>query len=134
MRYVLWGLQILLGLFFLASGVMKVSQPYDALAAQLAWVSAVPEPLVRFIGLSELLGGLGLILPAATRILPWLTPLAGAALALDMVLAAGFHLTRGEFPNAVTNLVLALLAGFIAYGRWRVVPIRQRGHAVPSVA
>jgi hypothetical protein len=116
------------------AGFPKLTMPYEALGAQMAWVPDVPEPLVRFIGLAEVLGGLGLILPAATRILPWLTPLAGAGLALDMLLAALFHLMRGEPGNAVATVVLGLLAAFVAYGRWRLAPIRPRGAPAPTPA
>ena len=126
MKYVLWVLQVLLGLAFLAAGGMKLIQPYAELAQQMAWVSDVPEVLVRFIGVAEVLGGLGLILPAATRILPWLTPVAAAGLALDMLFATLFHLVRGEVGAAMVPLLLGLLAALVAYGRWRVVPILAR--------
>ena len=88
----MWALQVLLALAFLGSGPSKVIQPYATLAARMVWVSDVPEPLVRFIGAAELLGAVGLLLPAGTRVLPWLTPLAAAGLALDMFLTSGFHL------------------------------------------
>jgi uncharacterized membrane protein YphA (DoxX/SURF4 family) len=126
MKYVLWVLQVLLGLAFVAAGFPKLIQPYAELAQQLAWVSDVPEVLVRFTGLAEVLGGVGLILPAATRILPWLTPVAAAGLALDMLLATLFHLVRGEVGGAVVPLLLGLLAALVAYGRWRIVPILAR--------
>jgi uncharacterized membrane protein YphA (DoxX/SURF4 family) len=133
-KYVLWVLQILLGIAFFGSGFAKLTQPYEALAAQMVWVPAVPEPLVRFIGLAEVLGGLGLILPAATRILPWLTPLAAAGLALDMLLATLFHLVRAETMLAVPTLVLGALSAFVAYGRWRLAPIAGRGTGRPATA
>jgi uncharacterized membrane protein YphA (DoxX/SURF4 family) len=126
MKYVLWVLQVLLGLAFVAAGFPKLIQPFAELAQQLAWVSDVPEGLVRFIGVAEVLGGLGLILPAATRILPWLTPVAAAGLALDMLLATLFHLVRGEGGVGVVPLLLGLLAALVAYGRWRMVPILAR--------
>jgi len=129
MKVLLWALQVLLGLAFLAAGAMKLSQPYEVLAAQLAWVSDVPEALVRCIGLGEVLGGLGLILPAATRVLPWLTPLAAAGLALVMLLATIFHLVRGESGLAVPTVVLGLLVAFVAYGRRALAPIPPRGAA-----
>jgi uncharacterized membrane protein YphA (DoxX/SURF4 family) len=133
MKYVLWVLQVLLGLAFIGAGVMKATQPYDAMAIQMAWVSAVPEWLVRFIAVAEVLGGIGLILPAATRILPWLTPLAAAGLALDMLLATVFHLARAEFGGAVPTLVLFLLTAFVAYGRRSLVPVRARGERTVAV-
>jgi VIT1/CCC1 family predicted Fe2+/Mn2+ transporter len=71
---------------------------------------------------SELLGGLGLLLPALTGTLPWLTPLAAAGLALIMLLAMGFHATRREAPAIVFNSILLVLAAFVAYGRFVVLP------------
>lgn len=122
----LWTLQVLLGLMFGMAGLMKSMQPLEALAANLPWVTEVSPLLVRFIGISELLGGLGLILPAATRILPILTPVAGGGLALVMVLAAGFHLLRAEYAGLVPNFVLGLLAAFVAWGRLVKAPIAPR--------
>jgi uncharacterized membrane protein YphA (DoxX/SURF4 family) len=127
MKYALWIVQILLALAFVAAGFMKLTAPVEQLAQTMIWVSDVPVWLVRFIGLAELAGGLGLILPALTRIQPQLTPLAAAGLALDMFLAAIFHLTRGEFGFIVPNLVLLALAAFVAYGRWKLVPIAPKG-------
>ena len=134
MKYLLWALQILLALFFVMAGIPKLTQPIETLAVQLPWAPDLPEALVRFIGAAELLGGLGLILPAVSRVMPWLTPLAGAGLALVMVLASAFHLTRGETPNAVVTLVVALIAAFVAYGRWRLAPIRARSQATLAAA
>lgn len=122
----LWTAQLLLGLAFIMAGSMKTTAPYADLASEAAWVTAVPEGLVRIIGISELLGGLGLILPAATRIKPYLTPLAGAGLALVMLLASGFHLSRGELGAIPINLVLGGLAAFVAWGRARRAPIAVR--------
>jgi hypothetical protein len=118
---VLWALQILWGFFFAGSGFGKVLLYDGALYAQapraVAWYAAVPQPLIVFIGVCEVLGGLGLILPAVTRVRPNLAPLAAAGLALTMVLAAGFHLTRGEYALVPANLVLGGVAAFIAVGR-----------------
>lgn len=134
MKYALWIVQVLLALAFLASGAMKLLTPMYQLAANMAWVNAVPELLVRFIGLAEVAGALGLILPAATRIQPQLTPLAAAGLALIMVLASIFHLSRGETFMLAPNGVLFLLAVFVAYGRWKWAPIAPRNTAVGPVA
>jgi len=79
-------------------------------------------PLVRFIGVTELLGGLGLILPALTGIQPGLTIWAGLGLALIMVLAAGFHAMRREFSGIGVNVVLLMLAVLVAYDRWQIAP------------
>jgi putative oxidoreductase len=95
----LWSMQFLLAAMFGMAGYMKLSQPISQLAAMLPFAAQVPEGLVRFIGAAELAGALGLILPAATRILPVLTPLAASGLLLIMVLASGFHISRGEISN-----------------------------------
>jgi putative oxidoreductase len=126
MKYALWIVQILLALAFVAAGFMKLTTPVEQLAQNMVWVTDVPVWLLRFIGLAEVAGGLGLVLPALTRIQPQLTPLAAAGLALDMLLAAGFHLMRGEFGYIVPNLVLLALAAFVAYGRWNLLPIAPR--------
>jgi hypothetical protein len=82
----------------------------------VAWYAAVGQPLIVFIGVCEVLGGIGLILPAITRVKPKLTPLAAAGPALTMVLAAGFHIMRGEHALVPANIV-AGVAAFIAVGR-----------------
>ena len=126
MKIVLWILQVLLAVAFIAAGAMKLAQPLDALAVSLPWTADVPGALVRFIGVAEVLGGLGLVLPAATRILPRLTPIAAAALAIDMVLATLFHLVRGEAMMAPITLLLAVLLAFVAWGRFSRAPIAPR--------
>jgi uncharacterized membrane protein YphA (DoxX/SURF4 family) len=122
----LWITQLLLGLAFAAVGFMKLTQPIAVLAANMGWPGDVPAALVRFIGTCELVGAFGLILPAATRITPVLTPLAGAGLATIMVLAIAFHLSRGE-PGALPVLiVVGGLAALVAWGRWKKAPIAAR--------
>ena len=123
----LWVAQVVLALLFGMAGVSKATQPIADLAQQLVWPGAVPAGLVRFIGTAELLGAIGLVLPAATRIKPWLTPLAAAGLVTVMVLASAFHLTRGEFGGIAFNAVLGSIAAFVAWGRFRKAPIAPRG-------
>ncbi len=91
--------------------------------ALFKWPADVSPGLLTFTGVAEILGAIGLILPALTGILPWLTPLAALGLAVIMLLAAIFHLTRREYQNIVVNLVLLVLAAFVAYGRWVLVPL-----------
>ncbi len=122
----LWAVQVLLGGLFVMAGVTKSTQPIEVLAAKMPFVAVVGTGVTRFIGVSELLGGLGLILPAASRILPILTPLAGAALALVMVLAAGFHLAFNEYSALPINALLAGLAAFVAWGRLSKARIAPR--------
>ena len=132
MKVALWIVQALLALAFLAAGAMKLTQPLATLTASIAWTADVPELLVRLIGLAEVLGALGLVLPAATRIRPRLTPLAAAALALDMALASVFHLARGEATMLPVTLVLAALLAFVAWGRATRAPVAPRA-AVTTV-
>jgi uncharacterized membrane protein YphA (DoxX/SURF4 family) len=122
MNIALWIVQVLLAGMFILAGVMKAFS-YERAKASLFWVKDVPRGLVTFIGISELLGGLGLLLPAITGILPWLTPLAGAGLALIMILAIGFHASRREGQAIGINAVLLILAAFVAYGRLLIVPL-----------
>jgi putative oxidoreductase len=122
----LWVVQVLLAFAFGMAGVMKTTTPIAELAAKMVWPGVVPEAMVRFIGVSEFAGALGLVLPAATRIKPSLTALAGAALALVMVLAAGFHVMRAEWFALPINLTLGALAAFVAWGRFKKAPIAAR--------
>lgn len=121
-----WVVQVLLAAMFGMAGVMKSTAPIEQLATSLPWVAQVSPLLVRFIGVSELAGALGLILPAATRILPFLTPLAGAGLALIMVLAAGFHAMQGEYGAIGFNVILGALALLVAWGRLAKAPVSPR--------
>jgi putative oxidoreductase len=124
LRIGLWVVQALLALVFALSGGMKLAVPYAELLKQGAWVQGVPEWLVKFIGVAEVSGALGLILPAATRIKPILTPLAAAGFVVIMVLASGLHLSLGEKP--IVQVILGGLAAFAAWGRFRKAPIKPR--------
>lgn len=116
MNIALWALQAILALMFLMAGSMKAFQ-YEKAKAGMAWVKDVPKGLVTFIGITQILGAIGLVLPLLVGLPAILTPLAAAGLALTMLLAAGFHLQRGEGKAVPMNLVLFLLAAFIVYGR-----------------
>ena len=121
----LWSVQALLAFAFGAAGAMKTFTPIAELALKLDWTAEAPL-LTRFIGVSELAGAVGLVLPAATRIQPRLTPIAAACLAFVMVLAAIFHVARGEAGHLAPNVVLLGLALFVAWGRWSKAPIAPR--------
>lgn len=123
MNTVLWIVQIALALLFAMVGIMKVTQPVDRLEARMGWVKDVGSGVVRLIGSLELLGAIGLILPAVTVIWPWLTPVAAAGLALTMVGAMITHGRRGEYSSIGFNLVLLALALFVVFGRFVIVPI-----------
>ncbi len=123
MSVVLWIIQVLLSLAFLMAGFMKLTQPIATLNKRMAWTAAVSPGFVRFIGLAELLGGIGLILPMITGILPGLTVAAAIGLSIVMVSAAIFHLTRHEASNVLGNVVLLILALVVVVGRLVVVPV-----------
>ena len=122
MNIALWVVAILLALAFLMTGAMKVLR-YEQARQQMPWVKDVPQGLTTFIGSVEILGALGLILPAATSILPWLTPLAAVGLVVVMILASGFYVSRHEYSGIGMNLILLLLAAFVAYGRFMLMPL-----------
>jgi uncharacterized membrane protein YphA (DoxX/SURF4 family) len=123
MKILLWVFQVLLALAFFAHGLMLVVPP-QAIAAQLN--ASLPRWFQLFLGVAEVLGAIGLILPAMTRIQPRLVPLAAAGIMVVMVSATIFHLTRGEISSAITTIVLLAMATFVAYMRWRVIPIEPR--------
>ena len=128
MNVVLWILQVLSGIFWSFTGFGKVlaynPAVWNRMLHQVAWFSAVPQWLFVFIGVCEGLGGIGLIVPAMTGVKPKLTPLAAFGLTLIMILAAVFHIARGEYSFFLPiNLVVGGVAAFIAYGRWFVRPI-----------
>jgi hypothetical protein len=132
MNIALWTLQVPWGVFFSFTGFGKIMcyRPdvwNHTLHQPVAWFSAVPQSLFVFIGVCEFLGGVGLILPAMTGIKPKLTAFAAIGLTLVMILAAIFHIVRGEFSFFVPmNLVLGGVAALIAYGRLMVMPIVAR--------
>ncbi len=115
MIIVLWIVQGLLALAFLLSGFLKGFTPLEGLKKNMAWVGDVPAGLVRFIGIVEMLGALGLILPKLTQLVPQLTIAAAIGLVLVMLSAAVFHAARKEYSTIGMNAVL-LLAAFIAVG------------------
>lgn len=116
MNIALWVVQILLALMFVSAGFTKAFQ-YEKVKASMPWVKEYSKAFVTFIGVSELLGGIGLIVPYATGIVPILTPIAGIALAVIMVLAAAFHAKRKEYQAIGMNVILLALAVFVAIGR-----------------
>jgi len=122
----LWLVQALLAAAFLLVGYTHAAEPIAVAIARAPWVASLPVPLVRFIGVVELAGALGLLLPAATRVRPILTSLAAAGLAVMMALAIPFHLVRGETSEIAINLVLGSLAAFVAWGRARRARIPAR--------
>ncbi len=127
LRIGLWVVQVLLALFFLMAGFNHGLRPIEEAVKTSPWITGVPLGLARFIGFAELAGALGLILPAASRIQPWLTPLAAVGLAIIMALAVAFHILRGEGNVIGLHVVVISLSVFVAWGRFRRAPIARRG-------
>jgi uncharacterized membrane protein YphA (DoxX/SURF4 family) len=123
MNIALWILQVLLAALFLWHGALFAAPPPEMVEMMNA---QVPPGLRVFIGVAELLAAVGLILPAATRILPQLTPLAAAGLAIVTASATVFHLTRGEGGSAGFAAIVCALVSVVAYARWKVRPIAPR--------
>jgi len=123
----LWVAQALLAAMFLMAGATKLmSGSVELVAMGMGWAENAPLLLIKFIGLAEVAGGLGLILPAATRIMPHLTKLAATGLCVIMVLAAGVHIVRGEFEVVPVNVILFALAALVIWGRTNKAPIEPR--------
>lgn len=123
MNIVLWVLQGLLALAFLAHGWIFLVPPAEMIDQMNASIS----PALRiFIGVAEVLAGVGLTLPGITRIMPSLVPWAAAGLMVVMICATVFHVMRNEMMPALTTTVLLMVVTFVAYMRWKVLPIRPR--------
>jgi len=117
--------QALLALLFAWAGGMKLVLPLEKLTGPIA----LPGLFLRFIGVAEALGALGLILPGLLGIRPGLTPLAAAGLVIIMLGATVLGLAAGDVTMALIPLAVGLLAAFVAYGRWRLAPHRPGSHA-----
>jgi len=107
------------------AGFLKTFKPIQEIAPTIFWAPRLPELLVRFIGISELLGAIRLILPAALKIRPQLTTLAAAGLTVIMIMANLYHISQGEFFVLPMTGILLLLLVFITYGRWKLVPFNR---------
>ncbi len=125
MNITLWIQQIVLAVYFAFNGANHFVLPPD-LPARMAWMYDLPRGLHLFAGSVEILAALGLVLPGLARIQTRLTPLAALGLVFVMIGAAVWHLPRGEFGMIAANLVVAGLAGFVSYGRWRLRPLKDR--------
>ena len=129
MTYVLWTVQVLLAALFLFAGVMKLVLPLDKMTGPVP----VPGVFLRFIGVCETLGALGLILPGLFRIRPGLTPLAAAGLVIIMLGATVLNLRGGDLFSTGLTVVVGLLAAFVAYGRWKIAPLRGSSPAASTL-
>ena len=122
MNIVLWVLQALTAIAFGGHGFLLMSDP-QRMAERVPWVGALPAPFVRVLGLLEFLGAIGVVVPAASGVLPSLTVAAAGGLVAMMLLAMLFHVTRREWPNIGLNFVLGALAFAVAYGRLVIEPL-----------
>ena len=123
MNIMLWVVQVLLAVAFLAHGWLLLAPP-PAIADQMN--ASLPRWFQLFLGVAEVLAAVGLTLPGLTRILPWLVTWAAAGIMIVIVSATAFHLMRGEMSSAAITLVLLAMATFVAYMRHRVLPIGVR--------
>jgi uncharacterized membrane protein YphA (DoxX/SURF4 family) len=119
MNIALWIIQGLLAALFLFAGGMKLVMPIEEMTKQIA----MPGLFLRFIGVCEVLGAIGLILPGLTRIQPQLTPLAAAGLAIIMIGATVVTVMIGDIATALMPLAVGIFAAFVAYGRWRLTSL-----------
>lgn len=117
MNIALWIIQVILAFIMIMAGGSKVFQ-FEKFKEGMDWVTDKNRGLVTFIGISEVLGGIGLILPLALNIAPILTPIAAVGLAIIMLLAAIFHGMRKEYQAIIGNIVFLVLALLIAIGRF----------------
>jgi uncharacterized membrane protein YphA (DoxX/SURF4 family) len=122
MNVALWIAQILLGLAFTSAGIRKLVEPIDKMAKRWVWVSDFQLPVIRGIASLETLGAIGIIVPALTRILPWLTPIAACGLILLMLGALATNIRYRLYPATAYTVFLVALAVFVAYGRFVILP------------
>jgi hypothetical protein len=99
-------------------GLMKLTMPIAKISQIFPWTGQVSKPFLRFIGVVDLAGGLGILLPELTSILPWLTVLAAIGCIMLQALAIGFHVRRNEASQTPFNFFLLALCGFVLWGRW----------------
>jgi uncharacterized membrane protein YphA (DoxX/SURF4 family) len=114
---IFWILQILMAGLFLMAGTMKLMTPIDIMAKEMTWINSVPSITVRIIGLLEVAGGLGLILPWLFKFIPNLTVWAAYGLALTMLCALILHLVEGQYNNCVSVGLFLVALVFLANGR-----------------
>ncbi len=126
MNVVLWILQVLLAVAFFAHGWLVLAPPADIAAQMLA---ALPRWFWVFLGVAEILAAVGLTLPGLTRIQPWLVTWAAVGIMIVMVSATIWHIARNEMSSAAITFLLLVMATFVAYARYRILPIRARASA-----
>ena len=121
----LWVVQALLAVSLISGAIMKF-MPIEKISAMMPWTGQLPPLVVRLLGLVDLLGAIGLTLPALLRIKPNLTPIAAVCTIALMIAATIFHVSRGESSVIGFNIFSMVLAAFIAWGRFKKVPIAAK--------
>lgn len=122
----LWAAQVLICVLFVLFGYMKMFMPVETLAGMWVWPGQVPAWFLRLMGAVDAAGGIGVLLPALTRIQPRLTVWAALGCTLLQICAIVFHLSRGEAAAVPLNIVLLALSAFILWGRGKKAPITPR--------
>ncbi len=117
MNIVLWIIQGVLALTFLVTGFLKTFMPLASLKKNMSWVNTTSALSVRLLGVAELLGVIGLILPGITGILPWLTVVAAFGLVIVMIGACIVHAKHQEYNVIVGTILILFLAVLIVVGR-----------------
>lgn len=120
---ILWLVQTIMAVSLIWSAMMKLFEPIEKLAIMWPWVAHVPVALVKFTGIVDIFGAVGLVLPSLLRIQPKLTPVAAIGIIALMVSASVFHSIRGEASVIGFNIIFAILAAFVAWGRLKLAPI-----------
>ena len=121
-----WVAQIILSASLIWAGGVKLFQPIGQLKTMWPWTGEVSPMFVKMTGIIDLLGALGLLLPALLRIKPVLTPVAALGIVLLMIVAGAFHILRGESEQIGVNIAFGIIAGFIAFARFRIAPIPSK--------
>ena len=118
MNAALWAVQVILAIMFMMAGAMKLMRDKEDLVEKMGWVEDFSQSTIRLIGVAELMGAIGLILPALTGIAPILTPLAASGIAAVAMGATVVHIRRREYPMALMTMMLFALSVFVAWGRF----------------
>ena len=123
MNAVLWILQVLLALVFLAAGLAKLAKPREVLLDKMPVLGAYRPIMVKLIGLAEVLGAVGVVLPMATGVAPGLVPWAALGLGAVVIAAAVAHAEHGDYKTLAVHAVLLAMAVVVVYGRSADVPV-----------
>lgn len=115
----LWVVQVILAMSFITGGVMKIFMPVEKLAAMWPWTADVPLTLLRFIGILDAFAAVGIVLPLLLHKVPRLAPITALCIVLLMICASVFHVVRGETSSIGINIIFAILAAFVAWGRFK---------------